>query len=444
MSWNQTKGKRWLAAILPAALLLGGCGGGGGGVAGPGQGETPPPSSRPPEPVELVFYSLGQSSEESFNELYGDAIRKKYPHFKLTYVPRSGSASIDDYMSSLMMSNQIDINFDSIGNIPSSLLKNELQFDMTELIVKHKLDLSQYEPSAIAGMREIGGKGIYGLPVFNVNRLLYYNKDLFDKFGLPYPTDGMSWEKANELGRQMTRVDSGVQYVGLASSKEHQIRMNALSIPLLDPATNKPTIRSDERWRSVFEQGLFAPYQDSGYREAIAKGLPSRSWFNKTRNLAMYVYLSFMPANEPASFDGLNWDMVSEPYYSQAPGVSSQVYPTYFSIVSSSKKKDAAMQAIQVLLSPEHQSFLSRKGQIPVLDKAELKRELGQDTPFKDKNWQAVFHNKFAPIPYKSMYDVDLEKVYLKRHLEYAQGKVDLNTLMRGAEEEAIKLLEAR
>lgn len=443
MNLREKKSKWWAALILPSVLLLGGCGGEDA-ADRPGQGEKPPASVQPPEPVELVFYSLGQSSEESFNELYGDAIRKKYPHFKLTYIQRSGGTSIDDYMSTLLMGNQIDINFDSIGNIPSSLMKNELQYDMSELITKHKLDLSQYEQSAVDGMREIGGKGIYGLPVFNVNRLLFYNKDLFDKFGLPYPTDGMSWEQANELGRQMTRVDSGVQYVGLASSKEHQIRMNALSVPLLDPATNKPTIRSDERWRSVFEQGLFAPYQDSGYREAIAKGLPSRSWFSKTRNLAMNVYLSFMPANEPASFDGMNWDMVAEPTYSQAPGVSSQVYPTYFSIVTSSKKKDAAMQAIQVLLSPEHQSFLSRMGQIPVLDKPELKRELGQDTQFKDKNWQSVFHNKFAPIPYKSVYDVDLEKVYLKQHLDYALGKVDLNTLLRNAEEEALKLLEAR
>jgi multiple sugar transport system substrate-binding protein len=315
---------------------------------------------------------------------------------------------------------------------------------MTELIAKHKLDLSQYEKTAVDGMRDPAKKEIHGLPVINVNRLLYFNKDLFNKFGVPFPTDGLSWEKANELGRQMTRMDSGIQYFGLASSKEHQIRMNALSVPLLDPVTQKSTIRSDERWRSIFEQGLFAPYQDSGYRAAIAKGLPSRSWFTKNQNLAMYVYLSFMPANEPESFDGLNWDMVSEPSYSQAPGISSQVYPTYFSIVSSSKKKDAALQAIQVLMSPEHQSYLARKGQMPVLNKEELKRELGQDTKFKDKNWKAVFHNKFAPIPYKSVLDVDLEKVYLNQHLDYALGKIDLNTLFRNAEEEANKLIESR
>src|SRR5690606_22683903 len=114
-------------------------------------------------------------------------------------------------------------------------------------------------------------------------------------------------------------------------------------------------------------------------------------------------------ANEPESLEGLNWDMVSEPTYSQAPGVGSQVYPTYFSIVNSSKNKDAAMQAIQVLLSPEHQTYLARRGQMPVSSKEELRRELGQDTKFKDKNWKAVFYNKFAPIPYKSVLDVDLE-----------------------------------
>lgn len=393
------------------------------------------------KPVELVFFSLGNAPEETFEALYGDAIRSQYPHFTLKYIPRGG-ASIDEYMTNLMMSDTVDINFDSIGNIPP-LLQYDLGYNMTDLINKHQIDLNALEPAAVEGMRVLSDGQMYGVPVFNTNRLLFYNKDLFDKFGVSYPTDGMTWDEAIELGRRMTRSEDGIQYVGLSSSKEHQIRMNALSVPLVDPDTGKATINTDDRWRTIFTKGLFEPYDDSGYREEIKSSLPFRSWFYRTKILAMMVYLSFLPANEPGPMSEMNWDMVSEPYYVERPGVSSQVYPTYFSIMSSSRHKDEAMQAIQVLISEEHQSFLSRQGQMPVHTDEQIKEVLGRDTPYPDKNWPSVFYNNYAEVPYKSVYDIDIEKIYLREHLEFARGEIDLNTLLRNAEEEANNFLQS-
>lgn len=391
--------------------------------------------------AELVFSSLGNVSEDSFNELYGNAITKKYPNFTLTYIPR-GNAAIDVYMTNLLMSNPPDIHFDSIGNIPV-FLKYQFQYDMTDLVRKHNLDLSQFEPAAVEGVKALSDGELYGLPVFNTNRLLFYNKELFNKFGVDYPTDGMSWDEAIEIGKRMTRMEDGVQYAGLSSSKEHHIRMNSLSIPLIDPLSGKPTINTDERWRLIFTKGFYEPYEDEGYRQVIAKALPGRGLFYLDKTLAMMVYLSFLPANEPDRMTMIDWDMVSEPYYKEFPDVSSQVYPTYFSVTAASNHKDEAMHAIEVLMSAEHQTQLSRQGQMPVRMDQSVREVLGQDTPYPEKNWQAVFHNRYAEVPYKSMYDVDIEKVYLQLTLRYAKGEMDLNTVLRNAEESAISLLES-
>ncbi|MDF2723717.1 MAG: extracellular solute-binding protein family 1 [Paenibacillus sp.] len=400
--------------------------------------------AKPPEPVELVFYSCGNTTEASFNTLYGDAIRKKYPHFKLTYITGLSASKANEVIPKMLASNTVDINFDSIGNIPACLLKFELQKDMSDLVAKSKLDLSRFESTSVQGIRALAqGNALYGIPVFNNTRVMYYNKDLFDKFGVPYPTDNMSWDEAIALGKRMTRTEGGVSFLGLAASEVHQIRLNALSVPIIDEKTGKPTINTDERWRSVLTKGFFEPNNDQIARQVIAKAFTGTGQFTKDKIVAMMPGLANQAADQADQFAEVNWDMVTEPYYKERPGTSSQVYPTYFSVTSQSKHRDEAMQAISVLVSEEHQAFLSKMGQMTVLENETIKKALGQESKFKDKNWKAVFLHKPAPIPYKSKFDIDVEVIYRKQILNYALGKVDLNTLLRNAEEEAVKFLEA-
>lgn len=433
----------WKKAAAAALALLAATG-----LAACGKGEQAAPAGEgnaaaSTDPAELVFYSCGNTSEASFNQLYGDAIRKKYPNYKLTYISGLSASKADELIPKMLVSNTVDINFDSIGNIPACLLKFGLQSDMTDLIQKTKFELGRFEPTAVSGMRALSEGGMYGIPVFNNTRVLYYNKDLFDKFGTAYPQDNMSWDDIIALGKRMTRTDGGASYLGLETSEVHQFRLNALSVPMLDPKTGKPTINTDERWKTILGKGFYEPNDSAVARQLIAKALPGTNQFAKDKWVAMMIGLANQPADQPDSFAQVNWDMVTEPYYAQAPGISSQVYPTYFSVTSQSKHRDEAMRAIEVLVSEEHQMFLSRMGQIPVLENEAIQSALGQDSPFKDKNWKAVFLHKPAAIPAKSKYDIDLEVIYRKQILAYAQGKVDLNTMLRSAEEEANQFLQA-
>ncbi|MEF3305979.1 hypothetical protein [Paenibacillus sp. GYB003] len=64
----------------------------------------------------------------------------------------------------------------------------------------------------------------------------------------------------------------------------------------------------------------------------------------------------------------------------------------------------------------------------------------GSESKWKDKNLKAVFFNKFAPIPYKTIYDTGLESPYVKIPGDAISG--DINTALRKAEEDANKRLE--
>ncbi|MDF2714677.1 MAG: extracellular solute-binding protein family 1 [Paenibacillus sp.] len=99
------------------------------------------------------------------------------------------------------------------------------------------------------------------------------------------------------------------------------------------------------------------------------------------------------------------------------------------------------MKVLKYMLSEPYQNQIAGKGLIPVLNTEAVKRRLGQDTEFKDKNYAAFLQNKPAPIAPKSEYDAKLVSIYRKQIFPLAVGDADINTAFRAAEEEAIKAI---
>jgi len=49
----------------------------------------------------------------------------------------------------------------------------------------------------------------YGVPFAWVGSVMYYNKDLFDKYGVEYPTDGWTWDEFLEKAQALTKDTDG-------------------------------------------------------------------------------------------------------------------------------------------------------------------------------------------------------------------------------------------
>ncbi|MEF3306327.1 ABC transporter substrate-binding protein [Paenibacillus sp. GYB003] len=391
------------------------------------------------EPVELVFFSTSRDSEESFDQRFGDAIRNKFPNYTIKYIPDKGS-TLDD----LMLTGQtFDIHWDSIGVLAKPLLNYNFQYDMTELIKKHQIDLSRIEDMPLDAMRKLSNGGLYGLPVTNNNLALFYNKDLFDKFGVSYPKDGMTWDEILELAQKMSRTEGGVGYIGLGMSPLHMMRMNQLSVPYIDPKTGQAAVNTDQ-WKTLFQSVFDRVAAQPGFKEFIQQ----KNYFPgndlremaKDKVMAMSIFLSGYSVR-PKDMGDVNWDMVSLPTMKEAPGVGSQAYPTYFSVTRMSKHKDQAMEVIKFLTSDEYQLDMSRKGMMTILKDESVKKAFGADAPEKGKNYYSVFVNRFAATPVKTKYDSQAESLLYKEIFEYLKGTTDLNSALRKAEEEVNKML---
>lgn len=105
---------------------------------------------------------------------------------------------------------------------------------------------------------------------------VFYNKDLFDKFGIDYPTDNMTWDEMYELSKNMTRSDGDIQYYGylymainnifFPTSTSKHLESVFLTIDaimseesqLLRSKNGTPSLLSDSRIAEVFGESVAA------------------------------------------------------------------------------------------------------------------------------------------------------------------------------------------
>lgn len=397
------------------------------------------------KPVELVFYSIARDTEESFNERYGNSIKNKFPNLTIKYVKRvAGETDLQQYVAT---GQPIDLIWGSLGSWPA-ILDYKLEMDMTDLIKKHGIDLTSFEPPLIDAMKQLGNGKIYGLPFENSTNVIYYNKDLFDKFGVAYPKDGMTWDEFYDLSKKLNRIDGTVSYTGYSTSTPHMFLMNEFGLPLIDPKTRKSTF-NDPKWKRIVESEFVQFAKESQYLDVSAKyrkgGALNLANFNKDLVLAMFPSGPLLPLVQQKEMSAFNWDIVAMPTFSEQKGVGYQAYPNYMSVTAISKEKEMAMEVLRFLTSKEFQTTLSKSGNMTSLQDKSIQAVMGQNSVFKDKHYSSYFYNKLAPVGAKSDLDSKVPAIDSITNLlmKMATGELDVNTALRQAEEAVNKKIEA-
>jgi len=61
--------------------------------------------------------------------------------------------------------------------------------------------------AAVDGITAVTGGGLYGIPWVYAGHFLYFNKDMFDAAGIPYPTDNWTWDDMATAAQALTIRD---------------------------------------------------------------------------------------------------------------------------------------------------------------------------------------------------------------------------------------------
>ncbi|TVY03998.1 ABC transporter substrate-binding protein [Paenibacillus cremeus] len=410
--------------------------------------KAPAPASAPAEadymkkPVTLVFKSQFDDSMEKFNERYGDRIRAKFPNVTVKFLPREKDLDILNLVAS---GTYPDIMYGNTSQIDQFLIGTGLAYDMSELIKKDNYDISRFEPALMDNLRNVTPAGtLYGLPMpWAGAQVLYYNKALFDRFGVPYPKDGMTWDEVYELAKKMTRNTGDQQYRGFSSFISAVLRDNQISLPYLDPKVDK--MADSDQWKRLFSN-LSRFYEIAGNnRDTKSRSQTIEEQAFMKGNVAMAInQFNKFPSFPP----DLDWDMVSMPQFPGSPKVGSQAGSNYWFITKTNENKEISFQIIKYLLSDELQLEAAKKdATLPSLKKGAVNLEvLGQDVPaLKGKHVQAVYNDPPAPaMPRREPNLKGADPNVLKTTMEEAFNrvvidKIDINTALREASEKMDK-----
>jgi ABC-type glycerol-3-phosphate transport system substrate-binding protein len=428
-----------MGTMLSAVMLAtAACGSGGNeGAAKVGEPAKGADANVKREPVEITFYRPNTATtEDQFMDLIGNAVKAKFPYVTPRYIPFGTGTGVNELISS---GQSLDVILLSIGFYPQ-YQKINLMTDLTEQIKKTKYDESRLESTTYDFVKKSGNGKIESLPIFTTAEVLMYNKDLFDKFAVPYPKEGMTWDDLYELSRKISRNEGGVQYYGFLPSVSHMLNTNQLSLPYIDPKTNQPTMNT-EKYKQM-SQNIARFYNIPNALVPKEKHGKEADMFVKERSLAMYGYFNSTMVNAPAD---MNLDAVPFPSYKEAPGVGSQMYPTFASVGGSSKHKDVAFEILAFLTSDEMQLKFAKDGTgMPIVKNSKALDSFGIDkSTLKGKNIKAFYPAKPAAISTRTLYDDIAAKHAVNAIREVAQNVSDVNTAFRKAEELAIKDIEA-
>jgi multiple sugar transport system substrate-binding protein len=394
--------------------------------------ETNAPAPKPPDPVTLKFaFNYAALTEEEIKMYIKDPVAKKYPHITLELI---NTADQGRTITDLVAGKEIP---DIYAHYPlnlAELVDLKLAYNIEELVKKHKFDLNRLYPEFIESIKiGTGLDYLAGLPMYNQAFALFYNKDLFNKFGVDYPKDGMTWDQVRDLAVRMTRSESGTNYWGLWPDGAYRGAYQ-LSLPWGDFKNNKPVFQSDG-WRELFRMWADL-YKVPGHPP---KGTNYTKEFNEGR-LAMMAG-STTTLRNMLSVQNLDWDLVTYPQNPKAPGVGQRVDTFVLTTTSQSQHKDEAFQVIDTILSEEVQTLMSRNVRLSVLKDNKVQSQFSQNvSAFQGKNVSAFTELNFAVL--QTFNNTPAASIIIQAFDSVLYNGKDINTALREADERMAQEIE--
>ncbi|MGH2370055.1 MAG: ABC transporter substrate-binding protein, partial [Chloroflexota bacterium] len=233
--------------------------------------------------------------------------------------------------------------------------------ELDSYLAKDKsVPLADVYPARVENYR-LRGK-LYGLPVDNGTGAIFYNKELFDRAGVPYPTNDWTWDDLLEKARRLTRKDDPS---GPVFGFQHPTSLHNLYAPFagqageyFDKELTKTVIDSGPSVKALQwfldlrckDAVVPSPQQATDLRNAGGGGqiftmghyAIEYAWYGLIRNL-----------HSPQSKIGDKWDVAPIPQAVQGGKRYNVVGGQGFAVIQGAKQPDAAWAYSKFLLSDE-------------------------------------------------------------------------------------------
>ncbi|MCJ7839414.1 ABC transporter substrate-binding protein [Lederbergia sp. NSJ-179] len=388
------------------------------------------------EPVTLLM--MTHWGDEQFVKYFKEPVEEKFDHITLEHV-QSRWDEIEENVFAKQLSPDL-----IMTSVSAEYLEMDLLLDLTPYIEEFNFELDRLEPSILDYLKEQSNEGeLNGLPLIRPDYALVYNPDIFDLFGVDYPTDDMTWDEVIELARKVTGDMGGVHYRGLHPGNFDFMMRQTETPKLIDPDTNQPKIDENEAFK-IYLQRLKEIYSIPGNALDSAEDMKDVRGVDLMRKgqLAMAADRAFAGTYASAAVEnGLNFNFVTYPRWGGEYGDYGPNEPGNGIVATTiSKHPKEAFRVIDYLLSDEYQMIKSENGDLPAVVTPEVREAFMKghehyEDILKDKNLSAITDANPAPLPRLSPYESEIME-----GVDYREGIFegkDINTIIREMQEKA-------
>jgi multiple sugar transport system substrate-binding protein len=331
-------------------------------------------------------------------------------------------------------------------------------YNLESLIKKDKFDLEGIVPGIIDYIKGQSDGILYGLSPNFYSQALFYNKDLFTKYKVPFPEDRMSWESLLQLAARFPTTGTKENRIyGLKPGYNPNLYYFGLSIgtsqglSYINPSTKQLTFNTDS-WKAAFETANKAMKSGTLYTENPNSSMVQNSTYESYLlrdpfiggKVAMtmdgnYLMDQIKEAKNVIKEKGIqNWDVVTVPVNPQQPDESTAMsINQIFAIDAKSSNAEAAWKFISYVNGDEFARVTSKvqNGGFPVrtqyLDKGDghhmeafYTLKPAQSNMYKDfDKLPQQFLMKFDGVTQQEMQGVTDGKLTIAEALDNIQAK---------------------
>ena len=381
--------RKWLSGVLTLVLavtVLSGC------SFGFGKNDNGS-SNEGPQTLKVMYYD-----ESSFYQEYGMLYSAINPDIEIEVISTNNlynevteEKDYNQVLAEFLEKEKPDIIMSDMSSMKNLIEKN-LFYDLESYVSQPDYNLEGLGSGVVEAMKEVGNGILYGIPTSISSQVIYYNKDLFDEYSVPYPTDSMTWSEIINLANmfptdgeypdrvyglklaysnQLADIITSLYYAeGLQQYDPETLTMtmdtpawNALVQSAVDIYNSGALYYDELRWNSPIN------YEDPNYDSIqyplvsgmVAMVYEGSYYLNELNNAKQY-------SRNPENFTD-NWDIVAPPSSSVNGNVSNSVYyGNILSIYSGSTNIDAAWDFLSYVTGDEFARVKSKVnyGSLPI------------------------------------------------------------------------------
>jgi multiple sugar transport system substrate-binding protein len=349
--------------------------------------------SMPQEPFELMLLLDADIIKYDWHQAINKQYQETYPLCTEITSPGSQEEWVATVMTAIQSDSPIDV---ALAQDAWQLGERGGYMDLTPFIEQYSRKddvLTGYESFTL-------GDAIYGMPNLALSYQIFYNKNAFDKAGVPYWTEpNITWDEFLDLAQALTKDFDGdgvTDQYGIAMFHRTDYRMGGVIAWLLGnggrlwsedwetPMWNTPEMIETAQYL----QDLVYKYEVSPVPTAGSAGFrDSRSLFIDEKAAMVISYTGFFrgfSSGNPNLVD--NWGVINIPYNKNPIGI---MFGAGMTIVSNSENPYAAWKWIELYNSDKYTLQAAKEtawipGYASLINDWKVAEEYGDFTPLKE------------------------------------------------------------